>query len=266
MRLHITLAALVVQVLALPVHAADMFPTKANPVPPRVDEAWRAQVTAYAWATGISGYVKPLATGPITPTVRIDKSFGDLLSDLDGAVFAHGTLRYGRLVLLGDFTWARVSEQRSGTVLGFGVSAGATVTQTSATLMAGYTVVQQPSLAVDVLGGTRIFAIKASAFATLPIFGAISQSVSESWVDPIVGARLRANISPRWSVIVYGDYGGFGVGSESTWQLVGTLNYQATRNLFLSAGYRYMAFDYRSDGRILDINMYGPLLGATWRF
>ena len=56
--------------------------------------------------------------------------------------------------------------------------------------------------------------------------------------------------------------GGFSV----TWQAVGTLNYQVADQVYLSAGYRHMSFDYRKDGMILDVDMTGPLFGATFRF
>jgi hypothetical protein len=65
---------------------------------------------------------------------------------------------------------------------------------------------------------------------------------------------------------VHADIGGFGIGSDSTWQVVATANYQISKALHLSAGYRHLAVDRDESGTRIDISMSGPLLGATWRF
>jgi hypothetical protein len=67
-------------------------------------------------------------------------------------------------------------------------------------------------------------------------------------------------------VLVYFDVGGFGVGSEITWQAAVTANYPATDNLFLSFGYRYLYLEYRDGRRVFEGAMTGPVIGATWRF
>jgi hypothetical protein len=73
-------------------------------------------------------------------------------------------------------------------------------------------------------------------------------------------------LAPRWSMLLYGDVGGFGVGSEHTSQFVGTVNYQMRDNFYVSGGYRVLNVDYRSGGTRIDATMRGPLVGATWRF
>ena len=56
------------------------------------------------------------------------------------------------------------------------------------------------------------------------------------------------------------------VGAEFTWQLLAVVNYQLRDNIYVSAGYRQLSVDYRSNGRSLDFGMGGPVLGATFRF
>lgn len=46
---------------------------------------------------------------------------------------------------------------------------------------------------------------------------AINPDRSNSWVDPIIGARLSADLSTKVMVNLRGDIGGFGVGSDFTW-------------------------------------------------
>lgn len=100
---------------------------------------------------------------------------------------------------------------------------------------------------------------------TVPLAG-VSTAPTAEFVDPIIAVRGSAPLSDRWSVLGYADVGGFGVGSELTWQAAVTANYQATENLFLSFGYRHLHVDYRDGGTVFDGAMSGPLIGATWQF
>lgn len=73
--------------------------------------------------------------------------------------------------------------------------------------------VGRPSVAVDVVGGARAWQIETSVSAEARIapYFRVGASASRrlSWVDPIVGVRMRAAFSPRWSVIGCGDVGGY---------------------------------------------------------
>lgn len=231
----------------------------------RAEEPWRVQLTPYAWVPGVSGSIRPASW---TPTLHSDISAGDILKDLDGALFLTGTVRKGRFLLLGDFTWASLSTD--GTVdlpLHLQLKASGKVSQLSFTLAAGYTIVERPTwLTIDLVAGVRVWRVRGSLDARLT--GPLGLSVSKTkwWADPIIGMRARVYISRRWSLIAYADGGGFGAGSDSTWQVVGTLNFQALDHLYLSVGYRHMSVNYRSGGAILDFDMSGPLFGLTWRF
>ena len=63
-----------------------------------------------------------------------------------------------------------------------------------------------------------------------------------------------------------GDIGGFGVGSDLTWQAIGTLDYAVNDRLELRAGYRALSVDYEDGKFLYDVLMQGPILGATYRF
>lgn len=62
------------------------------------------------------------------------------------------------------------------------------------------------------------------------------------------------------------DIGGFGVGADFTWQVLGTVNYLLTDHLSVSAGYKHLAIDYDDDGYVFDATLSGPVLGITYRF
>jgi len=63
-----------------------------------------------------------------------------------------------------------------------------------------------------------------------------------------------------------GDVGGFGVGSDLDWQVLGALQYQVDDSLTLEAGYRYLAVDYDDDGFLFDVALQGPIIGGSIRF
>lgn len=219
---------------------------------------WSGQVTPYVWAAGIGGSITPFAGGP---TVEIDKSFSDLLEDLDIAFFVSGFVRRDRLVLLGDFSHS--SSSKEGRVPTLGIPAEGRLRQTSLTLAGGYRAVESPGATVDLLAGGRAWWLRGSV--EVPLAG-VDRSPELGFVDPVVAARANIGLAPRWSVIAYGDIGGFGIGSKSTSQLLGTVNYRTSDSLYLSAGYRHLHVDRRTSGTRVDATMSGPLLGATWRF
>ena len=231
----------------------------AGAAPAMAQEAgeWVWQVTPYVWATGIGGDITPYADGP---TVSFDSSFSEVVRDLDAAFFLSGYARRDRLVFLGDFSHS--SSSRDGLLPG-GLPAEGKLEQTSLTLAAGYRVVAGDGVAIDLLAGARHWRVKGSV--TVPPAG-LSVSPRATFTDPILAARANIRLAPRWSAILYGDIGGFGVGSERTSQIVATVNYQAGEDVFLSAGYRTLSVDYRDSGTRIDPRMSGPIFGATWRF
>lgn len=225
------------------------------------------QITPYAWATGMGGTIRPFAGAP---TVRIDKSFSDIIRDLDAAFFISAYARRGDLVFMGDFSTSTSS--RRGVLPAppapAPLPARGRLRQTSLTLLAGHRVASTPEATFDLLAGLRHWNLRASVTVppAPPVFPGASASRSRSFTDPILAARANFRLAPGWSALVYADIGGFGVGSRSTAQVVGTVNYQVRENVFLSAGYRHLHVDYRSGGSRFDIRAGGPLVGVTVRF
>lgn len=220
-------------------------------------QEWSGQVTLYGWGAGVSGDFTPSAGAP---TLEFDASLAEVLEDLDSAFFATGLATYGNLVLFGDLTYSTVS--RDGLVPP-GIPASGELTMRSLTLAAGRRFDAGGGSHVDVLGGFRAWSVDGRV--SVPLAG-VSISPTSEFVDPIIAVRGSAPLSDRWSVLGYIDVGGFGVGSDLTWQAAVTANYQATDNLYLSIGWRHLYVDYSDGGTVLEGAMTGPLLGATWRF
>ena len=221
------------------------------------DGAWTGQVTPYLWGSGLGGDLTPF-TG--APTVRIDKSFSEVLEDSDGAFFLSAFARRDRLVLLGDLSYAASSKEGR---VPPGIPAEGKLTQRSLTLAAGWRLHDEDSFSFDLLGGLRYWNLDASV--EVPLAG-ISRAPGDSFADPLIAARANIRLSPTWSLLAYADYGGFGVGSEETWQWLATANYQPEGRWVFTAGLRVLSVDYRDGGTRLDARLAGPLVGASWRF
>jgi hypothetical protein len=65
-------------------------------------------------------------------------------------------------------------------------------------------------------------------------------------VDPFVGLRVRHQLAPGKELQLLGDVGGFGVGSDFTWQLSGGYSFDFAvwqTTLHGLVGYRALAVD-----------------------
>lgn len=227
------------------------------------DSRTTVQVTPYVWASGFGGTLRP---GAVAPTVTVDKSFGELLEDLDAAFFISGLVRHERLVVLADLTHS--SSSREGLVPTGNptvpvLPAGGSLRQTSATALVGYRAIEQGRASLDVLVGGRAWWIRPKA--SVPALN-LTASAKASFVDPIFATRLNIKASSRFSLLLYGDIGGFGAASEVTGQAVATANVKVARNIWLSGGYRYLYVDYKSGRVRTTAALAGPLLGATVAF
>ncbi|MFN7004119.1 MAG: hypothetical protein ACK4NW_11910 [Roseinatronobacter sp.] len=225
------------------------------------------QITPYVWATGIGGEITPFAGGP---SVSFNKSFSDLIKDLDAAFFISAYARHGNLIFQGDFSTS--SSSRGGFTPSppapAALPATAKLRQTSMTALVGYRVSATPEATFDVLGGLRHWNIRGEVdVPAIPgVFPGASAVRSVRFTDPLIAARANFQIAPGWSALLYADVGGFGVGSKMTAQVLGTVNYQMRENTFISLGYRHLQVDYRDSGARFDMRMSGPILGATFRF
>lgn len=239
--------------------AAAATLSAAATLAPTISEAqdWSGQVTLYGWGAGVSGDFTPFTGGP---TLSFSKSLSEVLEDLDAAFFATGLVRRSDLVIFWDLTYS--SSSREGLVPP-GIPALGEVTMWSATLAAGKRFDAGGGSTIDVLGGVRAWQL--DGLVSVPLAG-ISLAPEQNFVDPILALRGNVPLSDRWSLIGYVDLGGFGVGSDYTWQTAITANYRASDNLYLSVGYRYLYLDYEDGGTVFDGSMSGPLIGATWRF
>jgi len=94
-------------------------------------------------------------------------------------------------------------------------------------------------------------------------------SLGDDWTDYIVGIRVRAEMSEKWSFAGKLD-GAVGGDSESAWYLQAVLLWHFGRNKHLDLGWRYYDVDYESgSGQTRfkwDVAQSGPVVGFSWEF
>lgn len=207
-------------------------------------------------------------------TISVEKSFSDVVDDLNVGGFVNVWGRHGKFVFSGDLMYVNTTESRAfgplpplpvpvppGTV----VDGAADTKQLMATLQGGYRLHDEPGLTFDALAGLRFWHIANDV--TVSALG-VSRSYSESfaWLDPVIGGRVFIGLTDALSLQAQADIGGFGVGSDFTWSALATVNYAATERLAVSGGYKVLDVDYDHDGHAYDVRLRGPALGLTYRF
>lgn len=227
----------------------------------RSSEGWEVFWTLYLWAAGLEGEV-----GSRGRTTDVDLGFSDVVENLDGALMLPIELRKGRWGLLSELILLKLSDQ-SGTPGPLFGSVEVSADETLVHLLPFYRIVPQDPIAVDLLAGGRLWHLSAELDFTPGVLPGLIVEATERWVDPIIGMRVIADIGERWHVHGYGDLGGFGISSDLTWQLLGTIGYEIGEGTVLRFGYRHLDVDFvnEEDGFVFDAGTGGWVLGVTIR-
>ena len=223
---------------------------------------WEFSTVTYLWAASVSGDsdISPL------PTAEVDLKFGTVLKHLKFAFMGAAEARHDRLVFLGDLMWTHLGGSK-----GIGVrdpdfiDADLDLKTLALTGLAGYRVVEDGPVGIDLLAGGRVNKSTTELELTGPVREARGKA-SETWVDPVIATRINFPVGGKFSMSLYGDIGGVLWGSDFSWQGLATLNYQLSRKMRLGAGWRYFKVDYDTDGFLYDIAQSGPFLGLRYQF
>jgi hypothetical protein len=279
--------------------AADVaMPVK--PIAAPALEGWSFTLAPYVWMPSLDG-----STTVRGRTTNVDVTFVDILEhtkipkDLfgvmtyfearNGRYSFFGDVVYLKVGLNGDMTRSRGTDNLNATV---GASAGLDLKMVIAQLAAAYEVARWASTggpgsstAIDLYGGVRGWWQKADA--SFDIGGTVNvgdltfnpnrtltASGDVTWLDPLVGVRLRQQFAPGMDLVMSGDVGGFGAGSKFSWQALAAFNATllVRNNVTWSGmiGYKALYVDY-SQGSGLNqyeykMTMHGPIIGLTARF
>lgn len=272
--------------------AADPGPARASVIEALpTSPSWTYRFTPYGWLTSLDG----------TQTVRgrsvkVNASFIDIVEKSDTLVGLMGNFeaRNGSFALYGDLVWSSIGFERNdvrtrtpapGITTTVGRAVGLDIQMAIAEVGAAYEVARFGALAFDVLAGARYWYQEADlsfevdrtiGIGDLELVGgrAFARSGSVDWLDPVVGARVRYTVAPGHELWLRGDIGGFGVGSDFSWQAIGAYGFElgTYEGITFSGviGYRALYADYtQGEGRQryeFDMLQHGPVLGISARF
>jgi hypothetical protein len=265
-------------------------------------DPWRFNVALYGWAVGVTGNVT--ARGQ---TVDVNASTIDLLQKSDSLIGFMGYFEAdkGPVGFYADIVFAKLGFGASQTNyrnplpgLSITTSANAAITYSLFIAEMGglYEVArwhgasEGSSTALDGLLAFRYWNnsvdtnFNANANVNLDIFGiersrsfglAVARADAVQWVDPVIGLRLRHQFTPSQQIMVQGDIGGFGLGSQFTWQAIAVYSYAwqyAGYQVAALLGFRALGVNYSSPSgagiNAVSINevLYGPIIGVSFRF
>lgn len=235
-----TVCAALMAVTGLPAPAA----AQANP------DKWQVLVAPYLMGAAMSG----------TVTVRgidadLEMSASDIFSNLDFGFMAVAGARKGKWGFGTDILWMDLGASKNGVEGDFSQGAFA------------FYGLRELSPAADITFGVRVNTLDAAV-----TFGGlgVTRSQSKTWVDPIAGLTLRSPWKHRMQVRVYSEIGGFGLGSDFTWQIFPTFGIRLAEKASLEVGYRWLDVDYVSgEGNeqfAWNVLTQGPVFGFAFRF
>jgi hypothetical protein len=232
---------------------------------------WTFAVAPYLWMAGLNGDIGIFGREP----VHADMSFGDILENFRFGAMVVAQAHNGTWGIFGDLILVKMHAEESVTRNVAGVPTSLTaIVEPSAftgTLMGAYRVYSRPPAAtVDLMAGARFWSLDNDLRFTLtqdgPPIVDLSGSDGSTWVDPMIGISVRVDLSPSWFVNAWGMIGGFGAGSELTWDVLIGVGYEWVDWLSIVGGWRQLGVDNANDGFVYDVVQQGPYLGAVFRF
>lgn len=245
----------------------DKSSSKSDPASPSKDPASQSDwhitwVPAYLWLSGVNGNM-----GVAGKTIPVNASFSDVFGKLNIGYMTALDVRKNTVGVLTDFQYLHLSSDEISTPFGLLYSSAHTDAQQYIIDPEVYGRVFASSKgSVDVLSGIRYWHLRSSLDLRPGLLPAFHAGASRDWVDPVLGGRFRVNLKNGWFAMLKGDGGGFGAGSQVTWQIYTGAGKEFKQRYSLFLGYRHLSVDYRDGGFIYDTNMNGMLLGFGIKF
>ena len=246
-----------VAVVAIALGASSLPPSSAA----RADDEWQFSLTPYLWLAAID-----VKADTSEGTIDTDSGFSDVFTDLNFGFMLAGEAHNNTYGLLVDLLYLSVTTEGDTPNQLLWDKAVATTSGFVGSFYGEYRVIDHEGLDLDLLAGMRLYTITVDASLKGGPARIVSDDASDTWVDPVFGLRGRYTFDEDFFVGVSGDVGGFGVGSELTYQVLGTVGWSFADDWALSAGYRYLFVDKDFDGQDIKFQIHGPVVGVTYRF
>lgn len=218
-------------------------------------KTWHYSIAPYLWASSLNGDVEVIGRGK-----GVNITFTDIVEHLEFAAQGHLEAGYGPISIMFDPTYLKLSESKNFRTL------EPKLTSKTVLVDAGifYQFFTRPIrddqyVSLEVLGGARHLGVK----NTLAVAG-LTLSDTVKMNAPIVGARLRTDLSSKCNFWVRGDIGGFHVDHiKHTWSSTAGLSYALKEHIDVGIAYRILKVEYAKNRAAMNVNMFGPEIGIS---
>ncbi|OSP55911.1 outer membrane protein [Pseudoruegeria sp. SK021] len=225
------------------------------------DSDWVYTVTPYVWVPSLNTNIGT-AVGEITA----DSSSRDTLDSLDFAFMGTINAQNGRWSVLADLIYADLSTSKDTPFGRLFEEAKVEVQLSAFSGYVGYRVLEASQGSIDLLGGFRAYDLDMTLSLSPGTRPGRKTSLTDNWVDPLVGARGAYAFNDRWSVEAGFDVGGTDRDSNFTWQALATLGYEINEHWSARGGWRYLDIEKSIDGQDVTVELNGPVIGLAYRF
>lgn len=197
-------------------------------------------------------------------SVPVNLGFGDLVKNLEAGALIHAEVWKGKWGFMGDLVWLRLGAD---VALPLSRVVDIQVDEVIAEAFLGHRIIR-PGRRIDLFAGIRYWDLDLDLeLEDTPR----ALDLGDSWVDPVLGGRITQDLAEDWFLMARADFGGFGVGSEASWNVQGGFGYDLAEWFSLVAQYKALGVDFSNDETGLDFLSYdtvthGPVIGFVFRF
>jgi hypothetical protein len=174
---------------------------------------WEFLVEPYLMFPNMKGTV---GVGAL-PDGEVDAAVGDIFDRLQSGFMLYAEAQNGIWAISSDFLYMNLNQDVVPTKI---INSGSVSVSESAWELAGLRKIL-PWLEGGIAG--RLVSIKADMEVVRNQVGGSTATqnggMTQTWVDPVLVVRMKLPDSGKWLIQFRGDIGGFGVGSDLTWQI-----------------------------------------------
>jgi hypothetical protein len=232
---------------------------------------WNLRLSPYFWFVNLNGtsHRPPVPANlpePPPPSYQIDVSFKELSSSIKFAMMLNGEYRIKRISTVFNYA-SLILEGSAVTPLEIILQGIETrLEYHSGDISVGYRAIKSDKWELDFYGGVKFVYLGISASTNIGGFLPIEGSRSENYVDPIIGVRVVYRPIPRLDIGLYTDIGGSFSESEINNQVIASASFAVSRNVIITAGYRYWAIDLTREDAIFSGSIYGWVTRIGFQF
>jgi hypothetical protein len=230
----------------------------------QTNKRWEFLIEPYLMFPNMNGTV---GLG-VLPEAEVDASIADIFDRLQSGFMLYAEAQNGTWAVSSDFLFMSLKQDAVPTRL---IQSGSVSLDETAWELAGLRKLL-PWLEGGIAG--RLVSLNAELDIVRNLVGggttAESRGITQTWVDPVIVVRMKLPDSEKWLLQLRGDIGGFGIGSDLTWQVQAYGGYRFSHLLQVSAGYRILDIDYEAGAEqerfMYDVNTFGPVARLGFNF